>query len=87
VADGNVFVVQDADNNIDTDAEIIALFGGTAFANPGGAADIVLLVQGSADTTVWYVDSAAGGAPSAAEVELVATLDGYTTAISSADLV
>ncbi|HOW74121.1 MAG TPA: hypothetical protein PKY77_26245 [Phycisphaerae bacterium] len=81
VADGEIWIVTDATDAIDTAAELAALFGGGGKPFAAGIADmnLVVIVRGTASTTVWYVDDADSNTTVAAgECVLVATLSSYT---------
>lgn len=89
VADDNIFILTDADGSIDTGAEVAALFtagAGNAFDSTGFNGDLVLLIRGTADTTIWYVDSG-DAAIAAGECVQVGTLTGFTGAIADANIV
>ena len=65
-------------------AELFAAAGKTFSTTTAGAAQSVILVQGTDETQIYYVDSAAGVATTieAGEVALIGTLTGVTNAMT-----
>ena len=89
-ADDDIYLITDADGSIDTAAEVAALFtdgaGNVLDVNGFANGDGVLLIRGTADTTVWYIDNDATDAIVAGEAVQVATLTSYTGAFADANI-
>jgi len=93
VADGDLWIVTDADGSIDAASKVALLFGGGGKPFAAGVAgmNVVVLVvdtQSGGSTRVWYVEDAdANTAVSTAECVQVALLSGFNTPLVDANIV
>lgn len=93
VANGEIWIVTDADGSIDTPSEVALLFGGVSKPFAAGVAGmkvVVLVVdtQSGGSTRVWYVDDADSNTTvSTAECALVATFSSFNTPLVDANIV
>lgn len=87
VADGEIYIVTDADGSIDTAAEVEALFGGGGLPFGAGVADMIIVVitqdtQASGSTRIWVVaDANSDTVVDPGEVAQVAKLNNFNGAI------
>jgi hypothetical protein len=91
IADNDIFNITDADGSIGTTvANVAALFGGggKVFEAIAANEEIVVVVQDTANnvTNIFYVDDTGNTAVANSEVVLVATINGYTTALADANI-
>ncbi len=92
VAGNDIWIVTDADGNLDTAAEVAALFGGAGKPFAAGVADmhVVLLIQDSqsgGSTTIWFIaDADSNTTVAEGECVRVATLGAFNGAIGDANV-
>jgi len=91
IADNDIFNVTDADGSIGTTvANVAALFGGggKVFEAIAATEEIVVAVQDTTNnvTNIFYVDNDGDTTVANSEVVLVATINGYTTALADANI-